>query len=86
MKLKINDDKRYNERRSIALTHRKGREERKAEEQKSLRPLRSLRLIDFHGIPISQGNKAMVVFQAGFTESTGYECGSYHPVNPVNPV
>ena len=34
MKLKINDDKRYNERRSIALTHR---EERKAEEEKSLR-------------------------------------------------
>ena len=59
MKLKINDDKRYNERRSIALTHRKGREERKAEEQKSLR---SLQLIDFHGIPMAQGNKAMVVF------------------------
>ena len=29
--------------------HRKVREERKAEEQKSLRPLRSLRLIEFHG-------------------------------------
>ena len=56
MKLKINDDKRYNERRSIALTHR---EERKAEEEKSLCPLR---LIDFHGIPMAQGNKAMVVF------------------------
>ena len=37
MKLKINDDKRYNERRSIALTHRKGREERKTEGEKSLR-------------------------------------------------
>jgi len=37
------------ERRSIVLSHRKVREERKAEEQKSLRPLRSLRLIEFHG-------------------------------------
>jgi len=35
---------------------------------------------------MAQGNKAMVVFQAGFTESTGYESGSYHPVNPVDPV
>ena len=72
--------------RSIAITHRKGREERKAEEEKSLRSLRSLRLIDFHGILMAQGNKAMVVFQTGFTRSTGYESGSYHPVNPVNPV
>ena len=57
--------------RSIALTHRKGCEERKAEVEKSLRPLRSLRLIDLHGIPTAQGNKAIGVFQTGFTGSTG---------------
>ena len=79
MKLKINDDKRYNERRSIALTHRKGREERKAEEQKSLRPLRSLRLINFHGIPMAQGNKAIGVFQTGLTGYTGCVL-SFNPV------
>ena len=67
MKHKINYDERNNVCRSIAITHRKGREERKADVQKSLRPLRSLRLIDFHGIPMVQGNKAMVVFQTGFT-------------------
>jgi hypothetical protein len=54
--------------RSIAITHRKGREERKAKEEKSLR---SLRLIDLHGIPTAQGNKAIGVFQTGFTGSTG---------------
>ena len=32
------------ERRFVAIIHRKGREERKAQQQKSLRPLRSLRL------------------------------------------
>jgi len=79
MKHKINDDKRYNVRRSIAITHRKGREERKADVQKSLRSLRSLRLIDFHGIPMAQGNKAMVVFKTGFTGSTGCVL-SFNPV------
>jgi hypothetical protein len=67
MKHKINCDKRYNVRRSIAITHRKVREERKADVQKSLRTLRSLRLIDFDGIPMAQGNKALVVFQTGYT-------------------
>ena len=62
--------------RSIAITHRKGREERKAEEEKSLRPLR---LKDFHGIPMVRGNKAMVVFQTGFTGSTGCVL-SFNPV------
>ena len=71
MKHKISDDERYNVCRSIAITHRKGREERKADVQKSLRPLRSLRLIDLHEIPMAQGNKAMVVFQTGLTGSTG---------------
>ena len=71
MKHKISDDERYNVRRSIAITHRKGREERKVEEEKTLRPLRSLRLIDLHEIPMAQGNKAMVVFQTGLTGSTG---------------
>ena len=54
--------------RFVISTHRKGREERKEEEQKSLR---SLRLIDFHGIPMAQGNKAIGVFETGFTGSTG---------------
>ncbi len=66
-KPRINAD----ERRLIAIIHRKGREERKAEEQKSLRPLRSLRLIEFHGIPTAQGNKEKIIFQTGFTGSTG---------------
>jgi hypothetical protein len=65
--------------RSIAITHRKGREERKAEEEKSLCPLRSLWLIDFHGIPTGQGNKAIGVFQTGFTGSTGCVL-SFNPV------
>ena len=60
------------ERRFVAIIHRKVREERKAEEQKSLRPLRSLRLINYHGIPTAPGNKATVVFQTGFTGSTGW--------------
>jgi len=76
MKHKINCDKRYNVRRSIAITHRKGREERKADVQKSLRPLR---LIDFHGIPMAQGNKALVVFQTGLTGYTGCVL-SFNPV------
>jgi hypothetical protein len=57
---------------STGSIHRKECEERKAEEQKSLRPLRSLRLINFHGIPTAQGNKAKVVFQTGFIGSTGW--------------
>ena len=57
--------------KSIVLTHRKGREERKAEEEISLRPLRSLWLMDFHGIPMAQGNKVIGVFETGFTGSTG---------------
>ena len=65
--------------RSIALTHRKGREERKVEEQKSLRPLRSLRLMDLHGIPTAQGNKAIGVFETGLTGSTGCVL-SFNPV------
>jgi hypothetical protein len=56
------------ERRFVISTHRKGREERKAEEEKSLRPLR---LMDFYGIPTAQGNKAIGVFETGFTGSTG---------------
>jgi|GEM_PF-2986016 len=36
------------------ITHRKGRKERKAEQQKSLRPLRSLRLIDFNRIMLQE--------------------------------
>ena len=55
------------EHRSIAITHRKGREERKADMQKSLRPLRSLWLIDSHGISMAQGNKAIGVFKTGST-------------------
>ncbi|MDP2766958.1 MAG: hypothetical protein Q8O41_05855 [Candidatus Methanoperedens sp.] len=77
-KPRINAD----ERRLIAIIHRRGREERKAEKQKSLRPLRSLRLIEFHGIPTAQGNKATVVFQTGFTGSTGCVL-SFNPVHPV---
>ncbi len=37
------------ERRFITITHRKGREERKAQQKKSLRPLRSLRLMRING-------------------------------------
>ena len=76
MKHKISDDERYNVCRSIAITHRKGREERKVDMQKSLR---SLRLIDLHGIPMAQGNKAIGVFQTGFTGSTGCVL-SFNPV------
>jgi hypothetical protein len=50
----------------------KGREERKADDQKSLRPLRPLRLKNFHGIPTAQGNKEKIIFQTGFTGSTGW--------------
>jgi hypothetical protein len=55
---------------------RRGCEKRKAKEQKSLR---SLRLIDFHGIPTAQGNKAIGVFQTGFIGSTGCVL-SFNPV------
>ncbi|MBU4221575.1 MAG: hypothetical protein KKA10_08140 [Euryarchaeota archaeon] len=69
----IDDDKKpqinADKRRFVTLTHCKECEERKAEEQKSLR---SLRLINFHGLPTAQGNKATVVFQTGFTGSTGW--------------
>lgn len=58
---------------STGSIHRKGREERKAEEQKSLR------LIEFHVIPTAQGNKEMVVFQTG---STGCVI-SFNQVLPV---
>ncbi len=70
------------ERRPIAIIHRKEREERKAEEQKSLRPLRSLRLIEFHGIPTAQGTKEKIVFQTGLTGSTGCVL-LFNPVHPV---
>jgi hypothetical protein len=60
------------ERRFVAINHRKVREERKAEEQKSSRLLRSLRLIEFHGIPTAQGNKEKIIFQTGATGSTGW--------------
>ncbi len=38
------------ERRFVAITHRKGREERKAQQQNSLRTLRSLRLMGINGM------------------------------------
>jgi hypothetical protein len=69
----IDDDKKpqmnADKRRFIALFHR---EERKAEEQKSLRPLRSLWLMKFHGIPTAQGNKEKIIFQTTFPGSTGW--------------
>jgi hypothetical protein len=67
---------RHDERRLITITHRKGHEERKAEEQESLRPLR---FTEFHGIPTEQRSKATVVFQTG---STGYVL-SFNQVHPV---
>ncbi|MDP2767314.1 MAG: hypothetical protein Q8O41_07685 [Candidatus Methanoperedens sp.] len=73
---------RHDERRFVAIIHRKGREERKAEEQKSLC---SLRLIEFHGIKTAQGNKATVVFQTGLTGFTG-STGCVISFNKVHPV
>jgi hypothetical protein len=62
--------------------HRKGREERKAEELKTLGNLRFLRLREFHGIPTAQGNKETVFFLTGLTGSTGWVI-LYDPVHPV---
>jgi hypothetical protein len=67
------------ERRLIAIIHRKGREERKAEGQKSLR---LLQLIEYHGFPTARGNNENVIFQTGLTGSTGCVI-SFNQVHPV---